>query len=205
MTKKGKLVILVGIDGSGKSTIASYLEKKGYFVSYWRKLKSFSLPKPLNFDNPAEVVQSLRGQERLDFILAYVNSEWEYLVKPTLNIGMNVISDGFFIRFFIKEKIYKKLVIEKFLAQSLLKGDELIIMIDTPVEIAFKRKSKSKISPYECFKNPQDFIYFQRIQRKLLLEFIKNFPHVIIDGRLLKAKIAKEVLIKLKENHLEPN
>lgn len=202
--KQGKLTILVGIDGSGKSTLASYLEKRGYFVSHWRKLRTVSLPKPLNFENPAEIVQTLNGQERLDFILAYIKSEWKNLIKPMLKIGKNVISDGFFIRFFIKEKIYKRLAIEKFLIQSPLKGNELIIMIDTPPEIAFKRKAKSKISPYEYFETPQDFVYFQRLQRKFLLEFIKIFPHVIINGMLPKATLIKEVLIKLKENQIEP-
>jgi len=204
MTKRGKLVILVGIDGGGKSTLLSSLEEKGYFISHWKKLKSFSLPKPLNFKNPAEVVQTLKGEKRLKFIWEYINSEWEYLIRPNLETDRNVISEGFFIRFFIKEKIYKRLPIKKFLKQSPLKGNELIIMVDTPPEIALKRKIKSKISPYECFETPQDFVYFQRLQRKFLLEFIKSFPHIIINGMLPKATLIKEVLIKLKENQIEP-
>lgn len=201
--KRGRLVILVGIDGSGKSTITSYLEKKGYFVSHWRKLETVPLKKPLNFENPAETVQTLSGQERLDFIWAYISSEWKYLIKPALNNGENVIADGFFVRFFVKEEIYKRLPIEKFLRQSPLKGDELIIMIDLPPEIAFKRRVKSKISPYECLKTPKDFIYFQKLQRKFLLKFIKSFPHIIINGILPKTTLTKEVLMKLKENRVE--
>ena len=204
MTKDGKLVILVGIDGGGKSTLLSSLEEKGYFISHWKKLKSFSLPKPLNFKNPAEMVQALKGEKRLKFIWEYINSEWEYLIRPNLKTGRNVISEGFFIRFFIKEKIYKRLPIEKLLKRSHLKRNEFVIMIDTPPEIAFKRKGRSKISPYECFKTPQDFIYFQNLQRKFLLEFIRDFPHIIINGRLPKEKIVKEVLMKLKENQIEP-
>lgn len=203
--KKGKLVILVGIDGSGKSTLLSYLESKGYFVSHWRRLASFSLPKPLNFKNPAEVVQTLRNQKRLEFIWGYISSEREYLIRPALEVGRNVISDGFFIRFLIKEKIYKKLPIKELLKRSPLSGKEFIIMVDVPPEIALKRKIKRKISPYECFRNPEDFVYFQSLQRKALLKFVKKFPHVVVKGVLSKKELAEEVLLKLKENRIEPN
>lgn len=203
--KKGKLVILVGIDGSGKSTLLSYLEKKGYFVSHWRKLSSLPLPQRLNFKNPAEVVQTLCDQERLEFIWGYINSEWEYLIKPTLETDRNVISDGLFIRFLVKEKIYKKLPIKELVRRSPLSGNEFIIMVDVPPEIAFNRKTNLKISPYECFRDPQDFVHFQSLQRKALLRFIEKIPHIIVDGMLSKTELAKEVLLKLKEYQIEPN
>lgn len=202
--KKGKLVILVGIDGSGKSTLLSYLESRGYFTSHWRKLHNFSLPRPLNFENPGDAVQDLNGQERLDFIWAYIDSEWKYLIKPTLEIGKNVISDGFFIRFFIKEKIYKKLPINELLERSPLTGNEFLIMIDVPPEIAFKRKAILKVSPYECFKNPEDFVYFQTLQRKALLKYIEKLPHIVVNGVLTKEKLANEVLKILNENQIAP-
>lgn len=97
--KKGKLVILAGIDGSGKTTILSFLESKGYFISYWRKLSFLPISRSLNFKNPAEIVQTLKGQERLEFIWKYIKAEWEYLIKPRIEVGEDVVSDGFFIRF----------------------------------------------------------------------------------------------------------
>lgn len=202
--KKAKLVILVGIDGSGKSTILSYLEKKGYLVSHWRKLAKLPLSKSLNFRNPAEVVQTLSGKKRFKFLWRYIDSEWKYLIRPALEHGNNIVSDGFFIRFLTKEKIYQKLAVTEFVKRSPLMGKELIIMIDVPPQVALERKKKLIISPYECLKSPDDFIYFQSLQRKILLELIKRFPHVVIDGTLPKEKLAKKVLLVLKENQIEP-
>lgn len=201
---KGKLVILAGIDGSGKSTLLSSLAKKGYCVSHWKKLENLSLPKALNFRNPGEMVQTLDGSERLEFIWSYINFEWEYLIKPVLESGRNIIADRFFIGFFIKEKIYKRLPINKLRRRSPLTGKEFIIMIDTPPEIALKRKTESMISPYEYFKTSSDFIPFQLQQRKLLLKYVENFPHVIISGMLSKEEIAEEVVNMLKKNQINP-
>lgn len=201
---KSKLVILVGIDGSGKSSLLSHLEKEGYFVSHWRRLAKLSLPEPLNFKNPAEVVQTLRGRRRLEFIWGYISSEWEYLIKPTLESGKNVISDGFFIRFFIKEKIYKRLSTSELLERSPLTGGEFVIMIDAPPQIAFRRKGTLKISPYECFEGPEDFVYFQTLQRGALLNYVEKFPHVVVNGMLAREKLAEEVLKTLRENQIDP-
>lgn len=201
---KGKLVILIGIDGSGKSSLLSTLKKEGYFTSHWRKLKSFSLPKPLNFENPAEEVQELQDQKRLEFIWSYIRAEWEYLIKPTLETGRNVISDGFFIRFYVKERIYKRLPVDELLKYSPLTGQELIIMVDLPPEVAFQRKISQGISVYECFNGPNDFVRFQSFQRKALLEYAKNFPHVIVEGILERKKLAKRVLEILAENRITP-
>jgi len=202
--KKGNLVILVGIDGSGKSTLLANLENKGYFTSHWRKLKGLSLQTPLNFENPGEIVQTLKGQKRLKFIWGYVSSEYDYLIKPALSVGKSVISDGFFIRFLIKEKIYKRLPIRELLKRSPLRGDEFIIMIDVSPKIAYERKIGLEISPYECFKTPEDFVYFQSLQRKFLLDYIKEFPHLVINGELPRNKLARIVLNALKENQIYP-
>lgn len=204
LADKGKLVILAGIDGSGKSTLLSRLAEKGYCISHWKKLENLSLPKALNFRNPGEIVQTLDGPERLEFIWNYINFEWEYLIKPALELGRNVIADRFFIGFFIKEKIYKRLPINELEQRSPLTGGEFIIMIDTPPAVALKRKTKLKISLYECFNMPNDFIQFQLRQRKLLLEYIEKFPHVIIDGMLSKKEIVKKVIEKLKKNQINP-
>src|SRR3989344_7488653 len=102
-----RLVILVGVDGSGKTTLLNGLEKYGYKVSHWKRLKTI-IPNKLDYDTPAYEVQKLSGKKRLDFIHKYISFEWKYLIYPSLQEGINVISDGFFIRFLVKEKIYKK-------------------------------------------------------------------------------------------------
>lgn len=159
---KGKLVILAGIDGSGKSTLLSSLAEKGYYISHWKKLESLSLPKALNFRNPGEVVQTLDGPGRLEFIWDYINFEWEYLIKPALELGRDVIADRFFIGFFIKEKIYKRLPLDELERRSPLTGGEFIIMIDTPPAVAIKRKTKSKFHHMSILKHQTTSSSFSR-------------------------------------------
>ena len=193
--KRGNLVILVGIDGSGKSTLLANLENKGYFTSHWRKLKGLPLQTPLNFENPGEVVQALKGQKRLRFIWGYISAEWKYIIKPNLIKGKNVISDGFFLRFLVKEKIYRKIPIRELEKRSPLTGSEFVIMIDLSPEIAYERERDLKISPYEYFEAPSDFIKFQSLQRKEILGYIKlkKFPYAVIDGMKPPSQLTNEV------------
>jgi len=204
--KRGNLVILVGIDGSGKSTLLANLENKGYFTSHWRKLKGLPLQTPLNFENPGEDVQTLTGQKRLRFIWRYISAEWKYLIKPNLIAGRNVISDGFFLRFFAKEKIYRKIPIEELEKRSPLTGSEFVVMIDLPPAIAYERKRGLKISPYEYFRAPSDFIKFQSLQRKEILSYIKikRFPYVVIDGTKPPSQLTNEVLKLLEKRKIFP-
>jgi thymidylate kinase len=202
--KKGSLAVLAGIDGAGKSTVLLRLENDGFFTSHWRKLEKLPQVKNLNFKNPAEVVQTLEGEKRLKFIWSYINLEQKYLIAPTLEAGRNVVSDSFFVKFFVKEQIYKRLNLKEFSKRNPFVGDELFIMIDVPPEIAFQRKTVSKISPYECFRTPQDFIEFQTLQRQNLLTFIKKFPHTILDGTLPENDLIKKVKTILFKNQMRP-
>ncbi|GEM_PF-4124522 len=204
--RRGNLVILVGIDGSGKSTLLANLENKGYFTSHWRKLKDLPLWPPLNFENPGEVVQTLKGQNRLRFIWRYISAEWKYLIKPKIVAGRNVLSDGFFIRFFAKEKTYRKLPIKELEKRSPLTGSEFVVMIDLPPDIAYERKRDLKISPYEYFETPFDFIKFQSLQRRKILSYIKmkRFPYVVVDGNKHPTQLANEVLKLLEERKIYP-
>jgi hypothetical protein len=115
-----------------------------------------------------------------------------------------VISDGFFIRFFAKEKIYNRLAINELLGRSPLTGNEFVIMVDVSPQLAFRRKVISNISLYECFKTLEDFVYFQTLQRKVLLKCVQKFPHVVVKGALPKGKLAAKVLGILSENKIKP-
>ncbi len=184
MKEIGKLGILVGIDGSGKSTLVGGLEQNGYKVTHWRKLKQVC--PELDFATPAEQVQTLDGEERLKFILNYIQSD--------------VISDGFFARFYAKEKIYKKLNLDDFKGHCPLGGEEIFIMLDAPPNIALERKGINTLSPYEYLTVPDDFVFFQSRQRDELLAFIKDYKFYILDGRNTKEELLNETLDILRSN-----
>src|SRR5258708_6485732 len=149
MGKEGRLIILLGIDGSGKSTLVCGLEQNGYKATHWRKLRE-KCPE-LDFTSPAESVQKLDGEERLSFILSYIHSEWRYLIQPLRKNGIDVISDGFFARFYAKEKIYQRMNLDDLRRNCPIGGNTIFIMMDTPPEVALGRKGLDQLSPYEFF------------------------------------------------------
>ncbi len=195
MIKQGRLVIVTGIDGCGKSSLLDELEKIGHHVSHWRRLAKKDLEQSLNFTSPASYVQTLDGRKRLDFIRRYIETEWKYLIKPALLAGGDIIADSFFIKFYGKEQIYGRLLVHELLGISPLTGKELIVFIDTPPEMAFQRKQNQKISKYECYKSRDDFIEFQTILRGNILSFTDTFERVVIDG----TKSSESVLLNFVE------
>ncbi len=136
----GKLIVILGIDGSGKSTVINSLEELGYRVTHWRRLRN--IIKDLNFINPAQEVQTLDGEARLKFISKYIESEWKYLIKPYLERGVDVISDGYFVRFYAKEKVYQRLNIKRLKKHLFLPTNVMFILLDTPPVIALERKNE---------------------------------------------------------------
>ena len=202
MNKEGRLVILAGIDGSGKSSLLASLEHYGFVVSHWKRLRNVQLAKPLDFETPSQKVQMLSGKDRLVFIANYIKAEWNYLILPRLKQKKNVISDGFFIKFYAKECVYKRLDIDKLLSYSPLTGREFFILIDVPPLVAAERKKGIGVTPYECLHSAEDFILFQGKQRKILLSFIQNFDYVIIDGMQSKGTLLREVLYELKKRSI---
>jgi len=198
MKENGRLTILVGIDGSGKSTLVNGLEQNGYETTHWRKLKQIC--PDLNFTTPAEMVQTLDGEERLVFILNYIQSEWKHLIQPVRESGVDVISDGFFARFYAKESIYKRLNVDNLKRHCPLSGDEIFIMLDTPSSIALERKGLDSLSPYEYLNVPDDFTLFQSRQKEELLTFIKDYQFYILDGKKVKEELLGETIDILKNN-----
>lgn len=196
--QKGKLAVILGIDGCGKSSVVSRLHSEGYSTTHWKKLKKLNIP--LNFTNPGEKIQTLKGEERLNFLKKYIFSEWYYLINPKLKAGLDVIANSFFFKFYAKEIIYKRLSIKQLEKLNPLTGAEIIIFLDTPPAIALERKAKLNLTPYEFLKKPDDFIDFQQKQREVLLANIKNYKHYLIDGLKNKNQIYKAILRILEEN-----
>lgn len=198
MKEIGELSIIVGVDGSGKSTLVSGLEQNGYKTTHWRKLKQVC--PDLDFTTPAERVQALNGEERLNFILSYIQSEWERLIRPLRESGVDVISDGFFARFYAKESIYKRLNLDDLKKHCPLNGDEIFIMLDTPPGTALERKGLDPISPYEYLSDPSDFAIFQSKQREELLKYIKDYKFYILNGRKTREELLNETIDILRNN-----
>lgn len=202
--RRGKLAIVVGIDGAGKSTVMRRLAWAGYQTSHWRRLAD--LPSALGEEvrHAAERMEQLRGADRTAFIVRLVEGEWEWCIQPRLVAGLDVVCDGFFLRPLVKEQVFGDGDLEALRRASPLSGEELVVMIDVPVAVAVGRKRGQPISRYECFSGPDDFAAFQERQRDELLRAIRGRNHRIVDGTRDEEAIAREVESILAEHGIAP-
>ena len=187
----GKVAIIVGIDGAGKSTVLRRL--RSFHTSHWRMLRQVSSEWADRVDNAAETMSNLRGRERTAFILQLIEAEWNASILPNLTAGRDVVCDGFYLRPLIKEMVFGDGDVDAVLEASPLAGDELVLFIDVPVDVAVRRKQGHAISGYECFSSPADFADFQAAQRERLLALLGEWNHVRIDGTQSEHDVAAEV------------
>jgi thymidylate kinase len=102
----GRLFVLTGIDGAGKSTALERLRRLrpqwaagGYDPADW--LPHSDLPElaELLDRHPREIVAELPLAERADFIAGLVSAHWRAWVEPRLELGGVVVLDSFHYRF----------------------------------------------------------------------------------------------------------
>jgi thymidylate kinase len=178
----GKLAIIVGIDGAGKTTVVRRLRGLGYKTSHWRMLRHVSSAWADRVDNAADTLKTLRGRERTGFIMKLLDGEWNECILPHLAANRDVVCDGFYLRPLTKELVFGDGDVDAVLKASPLAGDELVVVIDVPVEVAAQRKQSHEISAYECFTSPADFAEFQARQREQLLMTVNGWNHIVVDG-----------------------
>lgn len=196
----GKLAIIVGIDGAGKSTVVRRLGGLGYQTSHWRMLRHVSGHWADRVDNATDTLENLRRRERTGFILTLLKGEWNACILPHLVANRDVVCDGFYLRPLVKELVFGDGDVDAVLKASPLAGDELVVLIDVPVEVAVRRKQGHEISAYECFTSPADFAEFQAKQREQLLTMVNAWNHVVVDGTEHEDVVTSEVAGIL-ENH----
>lgn len=200
----GKVAIIVGIDGAGKSTVVRRLCSLGYQTSHWRMLRDVNGDWADRVDNAAATMSHLRGRERTGFILALIEGEWNACILPHLIANRDVVCDGFYLRSLAKELVFGDGDVDAVLKSSPLVGHELVVLIDVPVEVAERRKEGHEISAYECFSSPTDYLAFQAKQREQLLTIVNGWNHVVVDGTGHEDLVASEVAGILKSHGVLP-
>jgi thymidylate kinase len=138
-------------------------------------------------------MRKLRGSDRTAFILKLLDGEWRECILPHLLGGRDVVCDGFFLRPLVKEMVFGDGDVNAVLNASPLTGDELVILIDVPVDEAVRRKRGTEISAYECFTSPTDFADFQAKQREQLQTVLTGWHHVVVDGTASEEIVSAEV------------
>jgi dTMP kinase len=189
--KKYKLIILEGIDGSGKTTQAKYFAKK---------LNAFYFREPNFFKK--EILKEINPLTELFLFLAD-RSEVYSRIKNIISLrqSASIILDRSFpstLAYQLIGRNLKKLIsIDDYLKIDLLARQkidpDLVIVFDVSVDITLRRlKKKTKFEE----KN------FLIKVRKAYLSLAKKFNWYVVDGSKDKNKVRKNVWLILKEKGL---
>lgn len=181
---RGQFVVLVGIDGSGKSTLLDAMSQSGVHTTSWRDLRAHDLPAMLAPDSPTAVKSRLTPLGRSMFIGGHLVAQYEYLVRPTLEQGTDVVLDSYYYKLLAKERLLGLMHPSlEALCCELPKPDALIL-IDTPPETSWLRK-KGDLSSYEYFGNvpsKDNYLRFQRGIAESLHAAAMATPSVLLNG-----------------------
>ena len=147
---KGKLIVIMGIDGSGKTTLVGNLEECGCDVDNWKCMSIFDNSV---FTKELEEVAKRQGKTRRECFSKdlrsiiwrsdLINNVYQYVV-PELENGNTVILD----RYTLCNKVYSNLRnmglehMDRML--DILPKPDLGIYLDVNVDTALKRISEKK-------------------------------------------------------------
>lgn len=196
---RGKFVVMIGMDGSGKSTVLQSLIERGLKVADWKDLReyeeiSYSAP-----EEPHTIRNRLKPLSRSLFVASHIVAEYEYLIEPIINKGISIVLDSYYYRSLAKEAIYgKNDPIFHTICTSLPQPDYIIDLKVDP-EIAFERKVKARagtLGVSEFYHEPtlSDFINFQKRVRDLISIYTNRIPIMEIDSSQKREEVLREVM-----------
>jgi len=149
------LIVIEGIDGCGKTTVAENLKKKLEEKGY----KVFLTKEPYNLKIRELIRDIIEKEHELDEyhgkVLALLFAADRHLhqleIKKKISEGYIVISDRYYHSSFVYQVLYKGVTIDfiKTITPFLVKPDYVFIL-DVPVEVAIDRLSiRDKRTKYE--------------------------------------------------------
>jgi thymidylate kinase len=197
----GLLIVLLGIDGAGKSSILRSIRKKGFYVGSWHGLSQVKelahLKKHLN--NPRETIQHLGPYSRALFVASIVFAEYEYLLMPLLDRGEIVVCDSYYYRFYAKEEIYGKSHPILFDLLRTLPPAYKIIRLNISPEEAFIRIGKPQ--KYEFYSTPhkEDFVSFQTRVMQKTMDLTSSIPYREINATRSPEEITDDIIAAINE------
>ena len=200
--KNGRLVVLEGIDQSGKQTQTQLLSKK--LSEYGFQVESLSFPL-YSTAIGTEIKNHLENNSHLSLEVLHMllsANRWELksLICDWLSQSKYVIID----RYSYSNYAYGVATgLDLFWLKSLDSGlppPDLTLLLDIPVEISFSRKDVQRDI------NERDSIILTKV-RQLYLNFARDLDWPIINGDLNSDDISEEIWkrIKIKFNLSENN
>lgn len=208
---QGKLIVLEGIDGSGKTTIAKllakslpgdtiFIEKKCIYAQTDFQAKFMSQVKPIIWERKAqEPLDEIDEETWLYLHMCWYHMVEAYILRPKLQQHDFVVMDGWYYKFLARHIVNDKMEIEvaNFLTKRLVLAD-YIFFLDVPPQVCYRRKMDTK--PSECgihmhgkeIKSVEGlFVDYQSRVRSAYKKILNNRNTHILD-----ANCAPEVLIR---------
>lgn len=216
---KGQFICFEGIDGSGKSTIASQLfeqrKEKNNVIFLDKKnvsqIKSEFVRRQLTnikaslWDYPKnENISEMGDYHWLMLLSSWFSAIADSHIKPILETGTDVIVDNwiykFQVRFSLKEQFTSEFVSSIF--EPILKPDK-VILLDLDASVAFSRRASADIKPSEAGRCDgeigelkQSFINYQDKVRSSLLNCSRQNSWRVLDSEKYSAQ---QIVVLLEE------
>ena len=195
---EGKLIAIMGIDGSGKTTLVGNLAKCGCGIADWKCMSIFDNS---IFTKELEMVAGQQGKTRRECFSKelrsitwrsdLINNVFRYVI-PELEKGSTIILD----RYTLCNKVYSSLeksglgYMDKIL--EVLPKPDLGIYLDVDIDVALRRLNKrtgKERAPYEKKEGLTDL---ERKYEKLMLQ--EGYPIVKINANLSEKEVARSAL-----------
>jgi len=209
ISKKGKFIVFIGPDGSGKTTISEYLLDKSFFIeTIYKKKKYFHgrysfLPdlkvflkrnnnifKDEKYDFTLKINDHLKknkiGKLRTNIYLLYylfdflLGNFFLFFVRRTNTI---LIADRFWYDFFIQKYYLKHFKIFKFLYKNLLSKPDYLFFLKSNPEVIKSRKNELS---FEEIKYQQ-----QSIEKLIIQNYLCENVYIISSSEEIENTIKK--------------
>ena len=198
MKRRGYLIVIEGVDGSGKTTqakmLTEYLKKRGYPV--------ILLKEPT--DGPKGKLIRLRLENgnvnQFELMRLYAEDRYENVInniKPALNEGKIVIVDRYVPSSLVYQSINGPTIEEILEANSFAPIPDIVIIIDIPEDEAVKRML-SENKKQDAFERKE---FLKKVREKYLTlpEELKKFSEwantkfIIVNGLRKQEEVFQDI------------
>jgi dTMP kinase len=196
--RRGKLITIEGIDGSGKTTVSTEI----YSFLSSRKVPIYYSFEPTYTRIGSLIHRFLKGEIKLDpysQALLFAADRLDHLsreVIPILKQGKNVVLD----RYVHSSYAYQGALVNDLewvvSINKFVMPPDLAIYIDVPPSVAIRRKRKKKKEDLSVYEH----IHFLRKVRNIYKSFVRRGELIEIDGTKEKEQVISETLTLVCKN-----
>ncbi len=195
---KGKLIAIMGIDGSGKTTLVGNLEKCGCEIDNWKCMSIFDNS---IFTEELETVARQQWKTRRECFSKelrsitwrsdLINNVFRYVI-PELEKGSTIILD----RYTLCNKVYSSLeksglgYMDRIL--EVLPRPDLGIYLDVDIDVALRRINKRNGKERAPYEKKEGLIDLERKYKRLIPQ--EGYPIVRINANLSEKEVTRSAL-----------